>query len=168
MSILGTALQVNAMTLLAKDIMTPHVKSVPQSWTMQRFSTFLSDNNISGSPVANDKDELVGIATLKDIADFHLNTNANQYDELLSEEEKQEARRLRMMIFEGMAKLPVEVGDIMTPIIFSVDEDSSVVEVAQLMMEEHLHRVFVKRDKELTGIITTYDLLKVIVEEAPR
>jgi len=151
--------------LLAKDIMTPHIKSVPQSWTMQHFATFLSDNNISGSPVTNDSGELIGIATLKDIADFHLNSVSENYDSKLSEEERLEARRLRMMIFEGMAKLPVEVGDIMTPIIFSVDEQTKVVDVAKLMMKEHLHRVFVKNGQTLTGIITTYDLLKVIADE---
>ena len=151
--------------LLAKDIMTPHIKSVPQSWTMQHFANFLSDNNISGSPVTNDAGELIGIATLKDIADFHLNSVSENYDSQLSEEERLEARRLRMMIFEGMAKLPVEVGDIMTPIIFSVDEQTKVVDVAKLMMKEHLHRVFVKSGQTLTGIITTYDLLKVIADE---
>ncbi|WP_369820072.1 HPP family protein, partial [Oleiphilus sp. HI0043] len=152
--------------LYARDIMTPTVKSVPQSWTMQQFSAFLSDNNISGSPVANQEGQLIGIATLKDIADFHLNSVDSSYEEQLSEEEKLEARRLRMMIFEGMAKLPVEVGDIMTPIIFSVDEETAIVDVAKLMMEEHLHRVFVKKGEDLSGIITTYDLLKVIVDEA--
>ena len=154
-----------AKQLHARDIMTPHVKSVPQSWTMQQFSTFLSDNNISGSPVADNKGNLVGIATLKDIADFHLNSVENSYEDQLSEEEKLEARRLRMMIFEGMAKLPVEVGDIMTPIIFSVDEETTITDVAKLMMEEHLHRVFVKKGEDLSGIITTYDLLKVIVDD---
>lgn len=153
--------------LFARDIMTPHVKSVPQSWTMQQFSTFLSDNNISGSPVADDQGQLIGIATLKDIADFHVNSVDHSYEEQLTEEEKLEARRLRMMIFEGMAKLPVEVGDIMTPIIFSVDEETDIVNVAKLMMEEHLHRVFVKKGEELSGIITTYDLLKVIVDGSP-
>ena len=33
------------------------------------------------------------------------------------------------------------------------------------MMKEHLHRVFVKKEESITGIITTYDLLKIIVEE---
>lgn len=149
----------------AKDIMTPHVKSVPQSWTMQKFAAFLSKNNISGSPVANDVGELIGIATLKDIADFHLNSVTSDYESQLDEEELREARRLRMMLFEGMAKQPVEVRDILTPIIFSVEEDATIKEVAELMMEEHLHRVFVKKDGLLTGIITTYDLLTVIVEE---
>ena len=149
----------------AKDIMTPHVKSVPETWTMQKFAAFLSDNNISGSPVADSQGNLIGIATLKDIADFHLNSGSTNYDEQLSDDEKQEARRLRMMIFEGMAKLPVEVSDIMTPIIFSVDESSSIKQVAELMMKEHLHRVFVKNKNALSGIITTYDLLKVIAED---
>ncbi len=149
----------------AKDIMTPHVKSVPEAWTMQKFAAFLSDNNISGSPVADENGNLIGIATLKDIADFHLNSTSSNYDAQLSDDERQEARRLRMMIFEGMAKLPVVVSDIMTPIIFSVDENSTVKEVAELMMKEHLHRVFVKNKNVLTGIITTYDLLKVITED---
>ena len=150
--------------LSAKDIMTPHIKSVPQSWTMQRFANFLSDNNISGSPVTNEQGDLIGIATLKDIADFHLNSVSENYEEQLTEEERFEARRLRMMMFEGLSKLPVEVGDIMTPIIFSVDEQTKVVDVAKLMMKEHLHRIFVKKGATLTGIITTYDLLRVIVD----
>jgi predicted transcriptional regulator len=150
--------------LSAKDIMTPHVKSVPQSWTMQRFANFLSENNISGSPVANDQGDLVGIATLKDIADFHLNSVSEKYEEQLTEEELLEARRLRMMLFEGMSKLPVEVADIMTPIIFSVDEQTKIVDVAKLMMKENIHRVFVKNGSTLTGIITTYDLLRIIVD----
>ena len=150
--------------LLSKDVMTPHIKSVPQTWTMQRFADFLSENNISGSPVANEQGDLIGIATLKDIADFHLNSVSENYEAQLTEEEKLEARRLRMMIFEGMSKHPVEVGDIMTPIIFSVDEQTKVVDVAKLMVREHLHRVFVKKGQTLTGIITTYDLLRVITD----
>ncbi|MFT6030123.1 MAG: putative transcriptional regulator [Oleiphilaceae bacterium] len=150
--------------LHAKDIMTPHIKSVSQNWTMQRFATFLSDNNISGSPVTNSQGDLIGIATLKDIADFHLNSVSENYEEKLTEEERLEARRLRMMMFEGFSKLPVEVGDIMTPIIISVDEQTKIIDVAKLMMKEQLHRIFVKNGTTLTGIITTYDLLRVIAE----
>jgi len=155
----------NDSVVLAKDIMTIHVKSVPSSWTMQKLANFLSDNNISGSPVTNSAGKVIGIATLKDIADFHLNAVNNDYESQLSEAEKKEARRLRMMIFEGFSTLPVEVNDIMTPIVFSVDESTPVKEVAKLMMQEHIHRVFVKNSETLTGIITTYDLLKIIAEK---
>ena len=152
-------------SLTAKDIMTPNVKSVPQSWTMERFKKFLSDNDIIGSPVANDEGKIIGIATLKDIAEFHFDSSSSPYEAEMSEEEQQEVRRLRMMIFEGLANMPVEVNDIMTPILVSVPEDTPITEVSKIMMNEHLHRVFVKNGDDVSGIITTYDLLKVIVEQ---
>ena len=152
------------MPPVARDIMTPHVKSVPQSWTMQKFAKFLSDNDISGSPVIDNDGEVIGIATLKDIADFHLNNVSSDHEKKMSEEDIKVARRLKQFIFEEMINTPVEVRDIMTPIVFSVEEDAPVKEIAELMMDEHLHRIFVIHAGEVTGIITTYDLLKVIVD----
>ncbi len=152
------------MTLVARDIMTPHIKSVPQSWTMQKFAKFLSDNEISGSPVIDEEGEVIGIATLKDIADFHLNSVTGDHEKRMTDEEVKEARRLRQFIFEEMIKVPVEVRDIMTPIVFSVEEDAPIAEIAEIMMEEHLHRIFVTHAGHITGIITTYDLLKIIAD----
>jgi len=153
------------MALVARDIMTPHVKSVPQTWTMQKFAKFLSDNEISGSPVIDDEGEVIGIATLKDIADFHLNNvSTSDHEKRMSDDELKEARRLRQFIFEEMIKVPVEVRDIMTPIVFSVEEDAPVKEIADIMMDEHLHRIFVIHASEVTGIITTFDLLKIIAD----
>ena len=150
------------MNLTARDIMTPHVKSVPEHWTMQQFTTFLADNGISGSPVINDDGDIVGIATLSDIAGFHLKKVSTNYECKMTPEEVKEARRLRQFIFEEMQKVPVEVRDIMTPMVFSVSEDARVPDIAKLMMQEHLHRIFVKRDGKVVGIVTAYDMLKVI------
>ncbi|MEH6559887.1 MAG: CBS domain-containing protein, partial [Marinobacter sp.] len=83
----------------------------------------------------------------------------------LTAEEQQEARRLRMLMFEEMGKLPVEVHDIMTPIVLSVDENTPVRDIADIMMSEHLHRIFITRESKITGIVTTYDMLKVISDE---
>ncbi len=153
------------MPLFAKDIMTPHVKSVPQNWTLQRFAGFLTDNGISGSPVIDDDGEIIGIATLTDIADFHVNQVDEDYDARLTPEEQQEARKLRISLFEEMSKLPVEVRDIMSPILLSVSEDSPVAEVATKMLDEHIHRIFVKSEDKVVGIITTFDMLKIIAEQ---
>jgi CBS domain-containing protein len=54
------------------------------------------------------------------------------------------------------------VRDIMTPMIFSVSEDTSVQEVAETMLKGRIHRVFVTRDNKLAGIVTALDMLKVI------
>ena len=153
------------MTVLAYEIMTPSIKAVPQSWTMDRLARFLTDNEISGSPVTDDQGEIIGIATLKDITEFRWNASQTEAGSRLTPDEEQEARRLRMVIFEEMGKVPVEVRDIMTPSVFSVDEQTPVRDVANLMMSEHLHRIFVTKDNKITGIITTYDMLKLISDK---
>lgn len=153
------------MTVLAYEIMTPSIKAVPQSWTMDRLARFLTDNEITGSPVTDDSGEIVGIATLKDITEFRWNANRSEADNELTAEDQQEARRLRMMLFEEMGKVPVEVRDIMTPIVLSVDETTPVRDIANIMMNEHLHRIFVTKDSKITGIVTTYDMLKIISNE---
>ncbi|SFM11274.1 CBS domain-containing protein [Marinobacter zhejiangensis] len=154
------------MTVLACEIMTPSIKAVPQSWTMERLARFLTDNEITGSPVTDESGEIVGIATLKDITEFRWNASRNEQSSQLTPEEEQEARRLRMVIFEEMGKVPVEVRDIMTPIVMSVDEQTPVKDIADIMMREHLHRIFVTKDRKITGIITTYDMLKLISDKA--
>jgi len=153
------------MTVLAHEIMTPSIKAVPQSWTMDRLAIFLTDNEITGSPVTDESGEIIGIATLKDIAEFRWNAKRSESSDELTAEEHQEARRLRMVLFEEMGKVPVEVRDIMTPIVLSVDETTPVRDIANIMMKEHLHRIFVTKDARITGIVTTYDMLKIVSNE---
>lgn len=155
------------MTVLAHEIMTPSIKAVPQSWTMEKLARFLTDNEITGSPVVDDEGEIVGIATLKDITEFRW--SSSRIDPAaadLTPEEEQEARRLRRAIFREMGNTPVEVRDIMTPIVLCVAEQTPVREIAEVMMQEHLHRIFVTNDRKITGIITTYDMLKLISDKA--
>ena len=153
------------MTVLAYEIMTPSIKAVPQSWAMDRLARFLTDNEITGSPVTDDTGEIVGIATLKDITEFRWNGHRSGADKQLTPEEQQEARHLRLVIFEEMGRVPVEVRDIMTPSVLSVDEQTPVGDIAHIMMREHLHRIFVTRESKITGIITTYDMLKLISDK---
>ncbi len=155
------------MPRIARDIMTPHIKSVPESWTVQKFAAFLSDNQITGSPVINEAGKIVGIATLFDIADFHLNQVESGVESELTPAEQQEARALRQLIFEEMSRNPVEVRDIMTPKLVSVAEETRVKDVAKTMMAEHVHRVFIEKDQEVVGIVTTYDLLQLVAELDP-
>lgn len=153
------------MTVLAYEIMTPSIKAVPQSWTMDRLARFLTDNEITGSPVTDETGEIVGIATLKDITEFRWNANRPETDTRMTPEEERDAKRLRMAIFEEMGKVPVEVRDIMTPIVLSVDEQTPVRDIADIMMREHLHRIFITKDEKITGIVTTYDMLKLISDQ---
>lgn len=151
------------MTVLAKDIMTPHVKSVPEDWSMDQLARFLTDHEITGSPVTDPQGDIVGIVTLKDIAEFRWSSDRKPDAwAKLSKAEQEEVRRLRMAILEEMTRVPVEVRDIMTPQVFSVDEETPVRDIAEIMMKEHVHRIFVTRNRKITGIVTTYDMMKLI------
>lgn len=154
------------MAVTARDIMTPSVKAVPQNWTMQQLAHFLTDNEITGSPVCDDDQRIIGIVTLKDIAEFRWNQANTEAENQLSPEERDEARRLKQLMFDGMSRMPVEVRDIMTPSVMSVEESTGVRTIADIMMAEHLHRIFVTENETITGIITTYDMLKLVAEPA--
>jgi CBS domain-containing protein len=50
----------------------------------------------------------------------------------------------------------------MTPMIFQVTEDTPVQQVADMMIKNRIHRVFVTREEKVVGIISTPDILKII------
>jgi CBS domain-containing protein len=134
---------------------------------MEHLARFLTDNEINGSPVIDDEGNIVGIATLKDITEFRWSsTRAGADQASLTPEERKEARRLRLAIFEEMGKVPVEVRDIMTPSVLCVDEQTPVKKIAETMISEHSHRIFVTHGEKITGIITTHDMLKLISDES--
>jgi CBS domain-containing protein len=67
-----------------------------------------------------------------------------------------------LRMFHTRTESSVQVRDIMTPMIFKVEEDTSVQEVAETMLRGRIHRVFVTRGSTLTGIVTTLDMMQVI------
>jgi CBS domain-containing protein len=65
-------------------------------------------------------------------------------------------------VFHAQEDSTVRVSDIMTPMIFRVDRDTSLQEIAETMLKGRIHRVFVTEDDRLTGIVTALDMLQVI------
>lgn len=52
--------------------------------------------------------------------------------------------------------------DAMTREIVMVGPDATVDELARTMLEHHVHRLLVGEDRELRGVVTTFDLLRVL------
>ena len=70
---------------------------------------------------------------------------------------------------EEMRGLHVErenlvVREIMTPAVYSVPEDTPVSRIAETMIDSHIHRVLVTRGEQVVGIVTSSDLLGLLVE----
>jgi CBS domain-containing protein len=89
------------------------------------------------------------------------NDSGAAHDVYLYELERHMSRE-EIKVFHTQYESPVQVRDIMTPMIFRVGEDVSVQEVAETMLKGGIHRVFVTRGNKLVGIVTTLDMLKII------
>lgn len=152
--------------------MNTNITSVDADWPVKRLAEYLLKKEISGAPVV-DNGELVGVVSLSDIAWFE--TIQDKDPEQTPFEpywyyrrsmgiplsDDTEPLELRGEYFEKAGT----VREIMNPIIHEVEEDALIKEVAALMTTHHFHRVFVTRDSELLGIITSLDLVKLLAEE---
>lgn len=56
------------------------------------------------------------------------------------------------------------VEQIMTPWTVSFEEETPVLELARQLLRKRIHRVVITRDGKLSGIVTTMDILKALVE----
>jgi CBS domain-containing protein len=148
------------------DIMRSDVLAAGADWPLETLADFLVDNGISGAPVTNQDGELVGVVSLTDIvrqssmSNSHADTGA-AHDVYLYELESHMSRE-ELRVFHTREESPVLVSDIMTPMIFRVDRDTSLQEVAETMLKGRIHRVFVTEGSRLTGIVTALDMLEVI------
>jgi CBS domain-containing protein len=150
--------------ITASDLMNPEVLTVQTDMTVRELASFLIDNEISGAPVADAEGRLVGVVSLADIAAAATGEDRSgedgsgyfgrAWDDSLEEEDVED------LPLDGM-----RVADIMTPRVYSVKEDATVSEIASLLLKQHLHRLLVTREDRAVGIITTSDLLGLLVGE---
>ena len=152
--------------MTVSNVMRDEVLAVEADWSLDQLADFLVDKSISGAPVTGADGQLVGVVSLTDIVrqSRMLDQGTDRGDthdvylyELERRMDRDELRELHVQY-----EAPVQVLDIMTPMIFSVTEDTRVQEVADTMLKGRIHRVFVTRDGKLTGIVTALDMLQVI------
>ncbi len=174
--------------ITAADLMNPKVLAVRDDMTLRELAAFLIRNQITGAPVEDGGGRLVGVVSTVDIAEAVL---AGQADAGTGAEAAGGARESAagegasraagVIAFfaqdweeepdeEDLAELQLAeddllVRDIMTPAIYSVAEDATVSEVASRMLDSHVHRLLVTREDRPVGIITTSDLLGLLIDE---
>jgi CBS domain-containing protein len=148
--------------LLAKDIMTKKVITINQDASIEELSELLLDNKISGVPVADNDGKIVGIATEGDIIVKDTNLYFPRYFKLLDS----------IIYLESLTKfknslkkhLATKVSEIMTSDIVSCTAETSVDDVASIMVENKINRIPVlTEDKNLEGIITRADIIKSMI-----
>jgi CBS domain-containing protein len=155
--------------ITAADLMNPRVLTVRQDLTVHELANVLVENEISGAPVEDRSGKLVGVVSLTDIAaalaeDEEIEGESERGDFFLSEWEDDGMSREEIEEL-GLDEAELTVAEIMTPEVFTVREDTPVSEIAEAMIQNHVHRIIVTREDRVVGIISTSDLLGLLVEE---
>jgi CBS domain-containing protein len=155
--------------IVASDLMTSDVLTVRADMTVSELAGFLSEEEITGAPVEDDEGRVVGVVSVVDVARadsdeagrrtaweaFEADSYVHDWDQTLPDGEIR-VRHLR--------NDRVTVRDIMNPAVHSVDPEATVPEIARKMLDFHLHRLLVVEDGRLAGIISTSDLIGLLIE----
>lgn len=150
--------------LKARDIMSPNVIRVHEEWSLSELSAAFTEHMITGAPVIDDTEKLVGVVSTTDLA---RQGNSRSVRETVAHDFylrgwEQLSEDTRGFIVEEDSELRVR--DIMTPMIFSVSLDASLEEMADTMIGGRVHRLLVTDGDEVAGIVTTLDMLKAFRE----
>lgn len=146
------------------SIMQREILSVEDSWPLHQLASVLTDNQISGAPVTSRDGELIGVVSLTDIVRFdsmpesraELHDTHEYYLHTLEMQVTQE----EATSFHVEQESSATVRDIMTPMIFEVDQNASIEEVADTMVKGHIHRLFVTHNKQISGVVTALDMVE--------
>ncbi|HSL83520.1 MAG TPA: CBS domain-containing protein [Thermoanaerobaculia bacterium] len=164
--------------ITAADLMNPEVLTVPEDMTVRELAGFLMDNEITGAPVVNREGRLVGVVSVVDIADAAAGEEEGDGEGSGQAPPREGFHAAGFGFGEGLAPDalgalgPLEeagemrVGEIMNPEFYSVPEDATVSQVATTMLNNHVHRLLVIEEGKVAGIITTSDLLGLLVDES--
>lgn len=144
--------------MLAKEIMTKDVISVKSKDLVEDVIKILMEKNISGVPVVDDDNHVIGIVTEGDLIYRSKKLKIPTFFSILDgyvflESTKTIEKQLKKMV-------GYRVEDVMTTDVITVDEEQTVEEVATLMTKEKINRVPVVADEQLVGIISRRDIIR--------
>jgi CBS domain-containing protein len=140
-----------------QDVMTGDVISILKYESIMHVAKILSEKNISGLPVVDKKNKVIGIVTQADILSI-----------LGMRKEHSLKDVLKHMLGEPLPERRMGdiVGDIMTSPAATIKPNANIAEAAQIMDEKKIRRLPVVDEKNmLVGIISRADILKAVLKK---
>jgi CBS domain-containing protein len=145
----------------ASDVMTTNVITVSPETSVQSLAGLLGRYGISGVPVVDAADTLVGIVSEGDLL-FRTETHIERRTEPRRSRWFDVFARERDAARDYIKAHSRSVGDIMTRQVTTVSETTELREIANLLESKRIKRVPVLRDGKVIGIISRANLVRVL------
>jgi CBS domain-containing protein len=144
--------------LKASDIMQKDVITISEDASVQDLAELLSEKKISGVPVIDEQNRVVGIVTEGDLVSLDADIHFPHYIQFLDsvifiESVKKFDERIRKTA-------AARVGQIMTTEVVTVQLDTPINELATLMTDKNINRLPVLDGDALAGIVTRADVVR--------
>lgn len=147
----------------AKDIMTKDVLTVSLDTPVKKVAELLTDYEISGAPVLDEHDRVIGIVTESDLIEqkknLHLPTVVTLFEGVLFLERPQKIKR------EIEKMLGATVKDIYSKKVITINENATLEDIATIMSEKKVHLLPVLRGDDLVGVVGKVDVVRALAKE---
>jgi CBS domain-containing protein len=148
--------------MMVRDIMSRDVVTVSADATLSELARLLTLRMITGAPVVDKEGKLVGVVSNIDLV-ARAAASAEGADEVPG--------YYRQGPPEGKTAggFPEElrVRDIMRTTLITLAEHGDVRDAAELMLRYHVHRIIVVREGKPVGVVTTTDLVRLLLDLLP-
>jgi CBS domain-containing protein len=163
---------VSKSTVRARDLMHTELVKLDADASLTRAVETLNDAGVSGAPVIDASERLVGVFTLRDAARGEVEVG-QRYGERQApepvepdwdEDDVDEGERIERVVsmrddYGPSTSRAAQVGEWMNPKVISVAPDAGLREVCRVMADERIHRVFVVEGRKLVGVISALDVV---------
>ena len=146
----------------AKDIMTSPVLTISTESTVGDAARAMIDGGTSCLPVLNDSGQLAGILTHTDFG-FHrkfLPMSSHPMYTLMGAWVQPDSLE---EVAKSVSKRKVK--EVMSHPVITIRENTPMSEAVEIMLQRGINRLPVMREKELVGVITRHDLVKLMLAE---
>jgi CBS domain-containing protein len=130
--------------LIARDVMQSDILTVTPETPVLDIHRMFVQEEIHGAPVVDDDGVVCGVVSTLDL----LRIVRDEFEPSVGDDD-------------------LTARDAMSRELVSVPSTATVAEIAKVMRSQRIHRVLVIDNKELLGVITTFDLLQVLISQTP-
>ncbi len=145
--------------MIVKDIMNTSVKTATRDTLIKDIASVMCFNKISGVPVIDNENKLVGVLSEKDI----LKAMFPDVEQFMQEGAKPDFESIEA---DYKTLLDKKAEDFMTQTVASVDSEMPLLKAASLMCVKKIRRIPVTdSNNKLIGIISIGDVHKAIFQD---